>query len=268
MSTSRCRIGLAVLAFGGAVPALAANITNVVEIGGDNEATDTIAAKWTGQTFPVSIANEPTPGAAIGQTYSVGTFGNLSPSYVDRNHRFANHSVDPSATPAGFTIPSYLVGGEYIMSGNDNRDNAGYRLDVTVANPSTVYMLIDNRMSADTAGTDSNDPPTFDSTHMQWIVDQNWIATNGGLNRSGNTAVPDEVPMDEGADNTINQWFSVYKKSVPAGTFSLFQADNSGQDMYSVVVVPVPEPSTALLGCGLAGIALLHRRRTSSREAT
>src|SRR5438034_4245423 len=34
-------------------------ITWVVETGGDNEATDTITAKWTGQTIPVSIADEP-----------------------------------------------------------------------------------------------------------------------------------------------------------------------------------------------------------------
>ena len=37
-------------------------ITNVVEMGGDNEATDTIAAQWTGTTFTVSVDNEPVPG--------------------------------------------------------------------------------------------------------------------------------------------------------------------------------------------------------------
>src|SRR4029434_4096196 len=44
-------------------------ITSVVETGGDNEATDTIVAKWTGTSFTVSIANEPIPGAVIGNTY-------------------------------------------------------------------------------------------------------------------------------------------------------------------------------------------------------
>ena len=37
----------------------AAVIVNVVETGGDNEATDTITAKWTGATFNTTIANEP-----------------------------------------------------------------------------------------------------------------------------------------------------------------------------------------------------------------
>jgi hypothetical protein len=251
-------------ALAAAAPVMAQNITNVVETGGDNEPTDTITAKWTGQTFNVSVANEPVPGATVGQPYTVGTFGHLAPAYVDRNHRYANHSVDAAAVPPGFTIPAYLLGGEYIMSGNDNRDNATYRLDISVANPSTAYMLIDNRMSADTTATDSNDPPTFDATHMQWIVDQGWLPTNTGSNRFANPAVPDEVPIDESADNTINQWFSVYKKAVPAGTFSLLQPDNGGQNMYGVVVVAVPEP-TGIAALGVAALALAIRRRSPSR---
>ena len=230
----------------------AVQITDVVETGGDNEATDTITAKWTGQTFPVTVAGEPVPGSAVGENFTVPAFGNNAPTFVDRNHRYQDN------TPA---LPPYLVGGEYIMSGNDNRDNGSYRLDVTVSSPSTVYMLIDNRMSADTSATDNADPPTFDATHMQWILDQGWAATANGLNRTANAGVPDEVALDEGADNTINQWYSVYRKDFPAGTFSLFQADNAGQNMYGVVVQPIPEPSSALVLLGGTGVLCLRRRR-------
>jgi hypothetical protein len=257
------RLCTALLVIWTAVPAVAQNITNVVETGGDNEATDTITARWTGQTFNRTVVNEPSTGA-IGTPFTVPTLGHLAPTYVDRNHRYSNHSVDPAAVPPGFTIPAYLNGAEYIMSGNDNRDNATYRLDVTVANPSTVYMLIDNRMSASTAANDAADPPTFDATHMQWILDQGWLATSNGFNRTGSLTVPDEVALDEGGDNTINNWFSVYRRNVPAGTFSLFQADNAGQNMYGVAVVAIPEPSTiALVGCAIAGLALAIRRRRS-----
>jgi hypothetical protein len=258
---NRVRLFSALILWGAlAVPAVAQNITGVVETGGDNEATDTITARWTGQTFNRTVANEPSAGA-IGSSFTVGTFGHTAPTFVDRNHRYSDHSVDPAAVPPTFAIPAYLVGGEYIMSGNDNRDNATYRLDVTVANPSTVYMLIDNRMSASTAADDASNPPTFDATHMQWILDQNWTPTNGGLNRFANTAVPDEVALDEGGDNTINNWFSVYRRSVPAGTFSLLQADNAGQNMYGVVVVAIPEPSSIALAIGAAiGLGMAFRR--------
>jgi hypothetical protein len=228
----------------------AANILNVVETGGDNEATDTIAARWTGVSWTVGVANEPVPGLVIGDTYTAGLFGHEAPAFVDRNHRYYND------VPNNLDVPAYLVGNEYIMSGNDNRDNGSYKLDVTIAQPSTVYMLIDNRLS------DSNNanPPTFDATHMQWIVDGGWIPTANGLNRSGSIAVPDEVAFDEGADGGINQYYSVYHKDYPAGTFSLFQADNAGQNMYGVVIQPIPEPS-ALSLAALGVFALVSRAR-------
>jgi hypothetical protein len=211
------------------------NIISVVETGGDDEPTDTITAKWTGQTFNRTVDNEPSAGL-IGEPFTVPTFGHQAPGFVDRNHRYSNHSVDPAAVPPDFTIPNYLIGGEYIMSGNDNRDNGFYQLAVTVANPSTVYMLIDNRLGD--PNSPNSDPPSFGPTKMQWILDEGWTATANGLNRLNDPAVPDEVPFDEGANNGINQWFSVYRKNVPAGLFTLLQPDNGGQNMYGVVILP------------------------------
>lgn len=233
------------------VAGMAGVITGVVESGGDNEATDTIAAKWTGQTWDVTVNDEPVPGLTVGVAYTAGTFGSLAPAFVDRNHRYLD---DPANN---LPVPAYLVGADYILSGNDNRDNASYRLDVTISSPSTVYMLIDNRLSDGDGAT----PPTFDATHMQWIVDQGWAPTANGLNRSANAAVPDEVGFDEGADNTINQYYSVFRKDFGAGTFTLLQADNAGRNMYGAVVVAVPEPSTVmLLALGGLGLALARRR--------
>jgi hypothetical protein len=228
-------------------------IINVAETGGDNEATDTITAKWTGVTFNRTVANEPNTGA-IDTPFTVPTFATgvnaATPTFVDRNHQYL---TDPA-----FAIPSYLVGLDYVMSGNDNRDNATYRLDITVNAPSRAYILIDNRLS-DTNGAD---PPTFDATHMQWIATNGWVARSTGANRAGNVGVPDEVPIDEGADGAINQYYSVYYHDFPAGTFAVFQADNAGQNMYGVVVGPIPEPGTlSLFALGLAGIIRRRRRR-------
>ncbi len=240
-----------VLALWALCPALlsAAVVSNVVETGGDNEPTDTIVAKWTGQTWNVTVANEPVPGAVVGNPYTAGPFGHAAPTFVDRNHRYYDD------VPNNLPIPAYLVGAEYIMSGNDNRDNAGYMLDVTVTAPVRTYMLIDNRLSD---GNNAN-PPTFDATHMQWIVDQQWAPSLNGLNRLQDPLRPDEVAIDEGADGSINQWYSVYYKDFGAGTFRLLQADNAGRNMYGAVIVP--EPSTLVMLGSVALLGLIFWRR-------
>ena len=76
---------------------------------------------------------------------------------------------------------------------------------------------------------------------MSWLLSNGWTAVTTGWNRSGSTNVADEVGVDEGGDGVgpgvaLNNWSSVYVKSVPAGTVSLFQSDTGGQNMYGVVV--------------------------------
>ncbi|MCY2953200.1 MAG: PA14 domain-containing protein, partial [Planctomycetota bacterium] len=207
-------------------PAGTSLIMNVVETGGVNEPTDTITAKWTGQTWLTTQANEPLLNTPVGTPFTLGTIQHLAPAFVDRNHAYSN-LLDPP-TP----MPFYLVGCDYIMTGNDNRDRANYRLDVTIGKPARVYMLIDNRLS----DGDNTTPPTFGPANMQWILDQQWTPTNAGLNRSQNTAFPDEMGFDEGANGDIQQYFSIYYKDFSAGTFTLRQPDNAGRNMYGVVI--------------------------------
>jgi hypothetical protein len=204
-------------------------ITTVVETGGVNEPTDTIAAKWTGQTFVNGVANEPLLNTPIDAAFTAGWFGNGTPAFVDRAHVYTN------ATSTA-TIPSYLLGGEIIMSGNDNRDRTNYVLDVTVSVPVQVYLLIDNRLGD--PNSPNTTPPQFGPTKMKWVLDQGWTAVKTGVNRTADATLPDEVGFDEAADGTINQYYSIYTKSFPAGTFQLKQADNAGQNMYGVVVTP------------------------------
>lgn len=219
-------------------------ITSVVETGGDNEATDTITARMTGETWTVSVANEPVTGKVIGDPYLVPLFGEDVPCYVDRNHQWNGATLDQP-------IPDYLVGGEYIMSGNDNRDNAGYRLDVTVSDAAIVYVLIDNRYPG---GKDNATPPNYDEgvDPAGWTTSLAWLGTEGfqpvlnGLNRALDPSFPDEIGVDEGGNGTgpggdIQQWSSVYSKILSGpGTFSVFQADNAGNNMYGVVVKRLP----------------------------
>jgi hypothetical protein len=219
-------------------------ITDVVETGGDNEATDTITAKWTGVTWDRTVANEPTAGA-VGTPFTCPVFGEEVPAFVDRNHQWTG------ATPT-LLIPRYLLGGEYIMSGNDNRDNPDYRLDVTINKKSFVYMLVDDRLGDASNANPPNFPDwTADRTgdgnpDMRWIVDEGWQPVKTGHNRHGNPDWPDHIGVDEGADGAgpgqgVNQWSSIYVKVFDPGTFTIAQPDNNGQNMYGAVVVPYPE---------------------------
>jgi fibronectin type 3 domain-containing protein len=230
------RVCLAVLLLVGVSAGAFPNITNVVETGGFAEATDTIVAKWTGVTFTNGVANEPINGKGANDPYTVGVFGSYAPSYVDRNHRWTN------ASPVA--MPPYLIGQEYIMIGNDNRERTALTLDVFISVESVVYLLIDNRMGPATEATARpNDPPTFGPSAMQWVIDEGWVPVTNGLNRTANMAWPDEIAIDEGADSTINNWNSIYAKRFPAGSFRLKQADNTGRNMYGVVVAPAIPPA-------------------------
>ena len=199
-------------------------ITKVVETGGDNEATDTVVAHFTGEAFSNGIAGE------FQDPFTIPVFGEDVPAYVDRTHQWNGATTD-------LPLPAYLVGGEYIMSGNDNRDNADYKLTITLSSPALVYLLIDNRLQDGNAV----DPPTFGPDNMAWVEAQGWQPVLNGLNRTADNLVPDEVGVDEGGNGTgpggdIQNWSSVYIKQFPAGDFEILQPDNAGRNMYGVVV--------------------------------
>jgi len=209
-------------------------ITDVVETGGDNEDTDTVTAKWTGVTFVSGKANEPIPGTAAEDPYTVGLFEDLAPAMVDRSHAYTGAAPD-------LPIPDYLLGNEYIMIRNDNKNTDPFQLDVTVSEDCLVYLLIDNRCG----DGDGANPPTIGpgTEVMEWVDPATWVPMLTGWNRMHNPDQPDEIGIDEGRNGDINQQYSVYRTFVPGGSvFSTYeQNDGGGRNMYGIVVAPAPE---------------------------
>src|SRR5205085_9509221 len=99
-----------------------------------------------------------------------------------------------------------------------------------------------------------------------WIATDGWVLQNTGLSPLGQ---PDFAAIDEGATitdfntratnttglgvgpgNETQNWFTIYKKSFPAGsTINLKEQNVDSINMYGFVVKQVPEPSSvALLG--------------------
>jgi len=138
-------------------------------------------------------------------------------AFTDRNHEYNS-------------IPTWLLGKEFIRQPNNDKSVADLQLTVTLASPSQLAVFYDSRQA--------NVP--------EWITD-NFTKTNR------------QIGLDEGGDGDVDNWSDIYLSNVvyPAGDVTL-GADLSGGNIYGVAL---PEPATlALMGLGLGGL-LLRRKR-------
>lgn len=162
---------------------------------------------------------EPEGISFTGQTYGgsvVPTFDEDVLSYTDRTHEWNG------ITTAG--LPLYLVGGDYVMTANDARDNNSYTLDVTLAQPAYLYLFRDNR--------DMGSIPA-------WYTDGVGI----DLTDTGHDVGNDNNGDGTGAGNGINDQMSVFVATdtttgntlLAAGTYQLLESRTAGHGMYGVV---------------------------------
>ncbi|UCD51310.1 MAG: discoidin domain-containing protein, partial [Phycisphaerales bacterium] len=131
-------------------------------------------------------------------------------TFVDRTHIYVE-------------IPESLIGAEYVMLANDNKNQSAYELDLTISRNATVYVLVDNRMGGQPGG-DKDVVPNIDG--MPWLGDLGFVDT--GL----------DVGIDESADGDIDQYFSVFALDVKAGITTIFgNTQGHGGNMLGVAVM-------------------------------
>ena len=243
-------------------------------------ASGQIVTNVTDEGSDVAITNS----GGITTAVEAARFGEDAFAYRDRSHqyngtRFTSAGVltatnPPVAGDVTVGLPSYLIGGEYISTLNGNRDNAAYKMHVTVGGPARMYLLLDNRIGEATAAP--GNPPTLGAGVMDWVLNDGWTVVNTGISPNGQ---PDFGAIDEGgtitdfsarpaantnlgtgAGNLINNFFTVYSRDVAAGTYTLQQQNSGGINMYGVVVTAVPEPGVFGLISGVGLLALRRRR--------
>ena len=148
-----------------------------------------------------------------------------SPIYVDRSNNFwSGPNDDPMA--------SYLVGLEYVMTRNNDKNVSDLRVDITVGELANVYLFDYSSVSLGVAGA------TF------------------------TTVGPNEIAQLEAGNNKT---YYLRKAQVgPNETVSIIGRDGL---MYGLAVQPVPEPSGLVLTfLGVAALAVTRRRRRVLRN--
>ena len=150
-------------------------------------------------------------------------------AYTDRTHILVN-------------IPDGIEGGDLVQVSNADKNSNPYQIDVTVGRLSALYIGLDDRFPQP----------------APWMNDP---AQTGLPTVFFDTGT--QIDIDENADGSINQTFSLWATIAPAGTYSTFVNGTSGNN-YIIFGDNklVPEPSSfALISMGLLGMARLVRRR-------
>jgi len=130
-------------------------------------------------------------------------------TFVDRTHVYAD-------------IPEFILGAQYVMLANDNKNLSSYELDLTMAANATLYVFVDNRMGGAAGGKDVN--PNIDG--MAWLTDMGFVDTG------------EDIGIDESFDGGINQYFSIYSLPVSVGTITIYgNTEGHGGNMLGVAAL-------------------------------
>ncbi|MBN1804709.1 MAG: hypothetical protein JW837_05620, partial [Sedimentisphaerales bacterium] len=132
-----------------------------------------------------------------------------SVTFVDRTHVYAD-------------IPEFILGAQYVMLANDNKNMSTYELDLTISADATLYVFVDNRMGGAAGGKDVN--PNIDG--MPWLTNMGFVDTG------------QDIGIDESFDGGINQYYSIYSLSVSPGIVTIYgNTEGHGGNMLGVAAL-------------------------------
>jgi len=160
--------------------------------------------------------------------------------FVDRTHQYND-------------VPAFLIGAEYIMLANDNKNQGTYELDVTVSKNATIYVFVDNRMGGAAGG--KGVAPNI--TGMPWLTTRGFIDTG------------EDIGIDESADGDIDQYSSAFALAVKPGTITIGgNTQGHGGNMLGVAVVaPRLQASKPSPANGEEGVVMALLQWTAGQTA-
>ncbi|MHC4323163.1 MAG: hypothetical protein ACYSUX_02705 [Planctomycetota bacterium] len=133
-------------------------------------------------------------------------------SFVDRTHQYNE-------------LPEMIIGAQYIMAANDDKNPADYSLEVTIAQNATLYLILDNRIGGTGGGIDVD--PDVAGAGMNWVIDLGFTDTG------------EDIGIDESGDGDIDQYSSLFETSVLSGEVLILgaQDDGGGRNNYGVAAL-------------------------------
>ena len=158
-------------------------------------------------------------------------------AFTDRTHALVN-------------VPTEFEDAELIQLSNDDKSSDPLQHDVTIGNLAVLYVGLDDRIN------DGKGQP------LPWMADPGMTGLPTAFFDTGR-----QIDIDEGANGSIENTFSLWATIAPAGTYSLFeQTDGGSRNMYIAFadnkLISIPEPtSLSLIAIGICGMVSLMRRR-------
>jgi ankyrin repeat protein/beta-lactamase regulating signal transducer with metallopeptidase domain len=154
-------------------------------------------------------------------------------AFTDREHKYQS-------------IPPSLTGAQYIKVANDDKYTQKYELDLSLSQPTILYLFLDNRLgnglqyNSDGAQLD----PDLNKAGMGWVTKLGFVDT--GL----------DVVIKEVGAGLSKRWVSVYTKDVSAGKITLFEqydisdaglrSGHASRNMYGVAVTDARVPKAEI----------------------
>jgi hypothetical protein len=139
-------------------------------------------------------------------------------AFADREHEW--NGIDKAG------MPSYLAGGDYVKTFNDDKLNRNVEIEVTIDRPAALYVLYDNRSPVPDwlrdDFIDTGDEIGIDGTKFQRFMVNATLGTGPGV--------------------SIDDTLSIWRRDVPvAGKVKLGAIEIGGErhNMYGIVAVPL-----------------------------
>ncbi len=153
-------------------------------------------------TFPVNAQVITSIERRYPNAASAAAFVRLAPgplvegatAYADRTHQYRN-------------VPPALVGAQYIIMAMEDKDNPNLELHIKIGQPGTLYLILDSRIGTNLRSPTATPNPT--NAGMTWVKPMGFADT--GL----------DMAVDELADGTIDNYYSVFSIPVTPGEITL-----------------------------------------------